>query len=184
MTGASADLGIHSDTLGAIARQFVDSRYAAKHCPAWRSRKKGSLGWMPFNAPRAFKIDGGAVIVLGRKYRLWLSRPVPQRREYQDCVLCRCLVRNAKCEAVLIDLDGDGQDEILLFDLPAGPGSAFQSDGEGSWSMIGTLANEGCPGVRDALHAGKFEAVTPAMKEVKAAGQRVTVTSGCKPATR
>ena len=78
MTGAGAELGIHSDTLGAIARQFVDSRNAAKHCPAWRSRKKGSLGWVPFNAPRAFRIDGGAVVVLGRKYRLWFSRPIPE----------------------------------------------------------------------------------------------------------
>src|ERR1700674_1988643 len=41
MTGTGAELGIHSDTLGAIARQFADSRKAAKHCPAWRSRKKG-----------------------------------------------------------------------------------------------------------------------------------------------
>ena len=79
MTGASAELGIHSDTLGAIARQFVDSRTAARHCPVWRSRKKGALGWVPFNAPRAFRIDqtSGAVVVLGRKYHLWFSRPIP-----------------------------------------------------------------------------------------------------------
>jgi hypothetical protein len=44
MTGASAELGIHSDTLGMIARNFVDSRNAARRCPAWRSRKKGALG--------------------------------------------------------------------------------------------------------------------------------------------
>jgi putative transposase len=43
------------------------------------SRKKGSLGWVPCNAPRAFRIDeaSGSVIVLGRKYRLWFSRPLP-----------------------------------------------------------------------------------------------------------
>jgi putative transposase len=79
MTGAGAELGIHSDTLGGIARQFVDSRNAAKRCPAWRSRKKGSLGWVPFNAARAFRIDeaSGSAEVLGRKYRLWFSRPIP-----------------------------------------------------------------------------------------------------------
>jgi putative transposase len=79
MTGASAELGIHSDTLGAIARQFVDSRNAAKHCPAWRSRKRGTLGWVPFNAARAFQIDEptGSIIVLGRKYRAWFSRAIP-----------------------------------------------------------------------------------------------------------
>lgn len=78
MTGASTELGIHSDTLGAVARQFVEARNAAGNCPAWRSRKKGSLGWVPFNASRAFRIDGAAVVVLGRKYRLWFSRPIPE----------------------------------------------------------------------------------------------------------
>lgn len=79
MTGASAELGVHSDTLGAIARQFADSRRAARHCPIWRSRKRGTLGWVPFNAPRAFRIDEvtGSVVVLGRKYRLWFSRSIP-----------------------------------------------------------------------------------------------------------
>lgn len=83
MTGASAELGIHSDTLGAVARQFVDSRKAARHCPAWRSRKNGNLGWIPFNAERAFRIDADAraVFVLGRKYPLWYSRPIPDDEE-------------------------------------------------------------------------------------------------------
>ena len=79
MTGSGAELGLHSDTLGGVARQFVDSRNVAKHCPAWRSRKKGSLGWVPFNAARAFRVDeaSGVIVVLGRKYRLWFSRPIP-----------------------------------------------------------------------------------------------------------
>jgi hypothetical protein len=33
MTGAGTQPGIHSDTFGAIARQFVPSRTAAKYCP-------------------------------------------------------------------------------------------------------------------------------------------------------
>jgi putative transposase len=79
MTGASTELGVHSDTLGAIARQFVEARNASKHCPAWRSRKNGTLGWIPFNASRAFRLDPDerAVVVLGRKYRLWFSRAIP-----------------------------------------------------------------------------------------------------------
>lgn len=79
MRGASADLGIHSDTLNGIARQFVASRGIWRQCPAWRSRKKGSLGWIPLNASRAFCLDEaiGAVVVLKRKYRLWYSRPLP-----------------------------------------------------------------------------------------------------------
>jgi transposase len=36
---------------------------------------------VPFNAPRAFRIDqkSGSVLVLGRKYRLWFSRPIPDK---------------------------------------------------------------------------------------------------------
>jgi putative transposase len=46
--------------------------------PAWRSREKGNLGWVPLNAATAFKIDEdhGAVILLGRLYRRWFSRPL------------------------------------------------------------------------------------------------------------
>ncbi len=77
--GTSIELGIHSDTLAAVAKQFVFSRDAAKHCPNWRSRKQGTLGWVPFSAARAFRIDAatGSVVVLGHKYRLWFSRALP-----------------------------------------------------------------------------------------------------------
>ena len=79
MTGASAELGIHSDTLSAVARQFVDSRNTARLCPRFRSRKRGTLGWVPFSAARAFRIneESRSVTVLGRKYRLWYSRCIP-----------------------------------------------------------------------------------------------------------
>jgi hypothetical protein len=95
-----------------------------------------------------------------------------------------CLLRDAKCEAILIDLDGDGRDEILLFSLPFGPSAAFRSNGEGRWSMLGAIANGGCPGVREALRAGKFEAMLPTMKEIEVAGQRLSVNNGCRPAPR
>jgi IS605 OrfB family transposase len=90
MTGAGAELGLHSDTLGAIARQFVDSRNAYRRCPDWRSRKKGNLGWVPLNAPRAFKIDEDrrGVKLLGRFYRLWFSRPLPDECKIKTASFC------------------------------------------------------------------------------------------------
>ena len=51
MTGSSVELGIHSDTLGAVARQFVDSRDAYRRCPAFRSRQKSNLGWVTLMQP-------------------------------------------------------------------------------------------------------------------------------------
>lgn len=90
MAGASGDLGIHSDTLGAVARQFSASRSAARGCPSWRSRKKGNLGWVPLNAARAFRLDEdrGAVILLGRAYRLWFSRSLPDDGKIKTAAFC------------------------------------------------------------------------------------------------
>jgi IS605 OrfB family transposase len=73
-TGSGAVLGLHSDSVQAVCRQFVASRNAARRRPHWRGRK--SLGWVPFAAARAVQFEGDAVIYLKRRYRLWRSRPV------------------------------------------------------------------------------------------------------------
>ena len=73
-TRSSALLGLHSDTVQAICKQFVVNRNAARRRPHWRAKK--SLGWIRFAAARAVKLDGDAVIYLKRRYRLWRSRPV------------------------------------------------------------------------------------------------------------
>lgn len=72
--GSSRELGLHSDTVQAICKQFAISRDAHKRRPRWRGHK--SLGWIPFQAVRAIKLDGDAAIFLKRRYRLWLHRPV------------------------------------------------------------------------------------------------------------
>jgi putative transposase len=73
-TGSSALLGLHSDTVQAVCRQFAVNRDAARRRPHWRGKK--SLGWVPFAAARAVKLDGEAVVYLKRRFRLWRSRPV------------------------------------------------------------------------------------------------------------
>jgi putative transposase len=73
-TGSAAMLGLHSDTLQAVCKQFVASRNLHRRRPRWRGKK--SLGWVPFAAARAIRIDENAVIHLKRRYHLWLSRPV------------------------------------------------------------------------------------------------------------
>lgn len=72
--GSSRELGLHSDTVQAVCKQFAQSRAAHRRRPKWRGRR--SLGWIPFQAARAIRLDGHAVIFLKRRYRLWLSRPV------------------------------------------------------------------------------------------------------------
>lgn len=73
-TGSAAMLGLHSDTVQAVCKQFVASRNAAHKRPRWRGKK--SLGWVPFAAGRAIKIVGDTAIYLKRRYRFWNSRAV------------------------------------------------------------------------------------------------------------
>lgn len=75
--GCSRELGLHSDTVQAVCKQFAASRDKAKRRPRWRGRR--SLGWVPFQAARAIKLDGDVAVFLGRRYRLWYSRPVEGR---------------------------------------------------------------------------------------------------------
>ena len=72
--GSSKLLGLHSDAVQAVCKRFAIARDTRGRRPRWRGRK--ALGWIPFQAARAIRMEGDAVIFLGRRYRLWLSRPV------------------------------------------------------------------------------------------------------------
>jgi len=77
--GVTKDLGLHSDTIDAICRKFVDARDACfPKTPRFRSFKR-NLDFIPFsNFDRPAKLQGSNLRVLGRTYRLWLSRPIPE----------------------------------------------------------------------------------------------------------
>jgi hypothetical protein len=110
------------------------------------------------------------------------SAPLPDsflQQEWQGIWVPGCLTANAKCEAIVSDLDGDGTPEILLFSLPGGISTAFQSTKDGRWMILGPIPNAQCAGVRDALRAGKFETVAPKFKEIEVNGQRLRVDRGC-----
>lgn len=79
VAGSTKDLGIHSDTLQDVARHWCRSRDKARRRPRWRASKgpKRSLGWVPFQCARPLKVEGDAVVFLGRRYRLWLHRSIP-----------------------------------------------------------------------------------------------------------
>lgn len=77
--GVTKELGIHSDTIDAICRKFSDARKACfPKTPRFRSFKR-NLDFVPFsNFARPAKLDARGVTVLGRTYRLWQSRPIPE----------------------------------------------------------------------------------------------------------
>lgn len=75
--GSSAVLGLHSDTVQTICRQFAKSRDQFRFCPRFRASfgARRALGWVPF-IPRAVGIDGDVATYLKRRYRFWKSRDI------------------------------------------------------------------------------------------------------------
>lgn len=76
-TGSAAELGLHSDTVQTVCRQFVASRDLHRRCPRFRASggPKRTLGWVPF-IPRAVKIRGAHCVYLKRKFYFWNSREI------------------------------------------------------------------------------------------------------------
>jgi hypothetical protein len=100
-------------------------------------------------------------------------------------LLPQCLTQfNAQCEAVLLDLNGDGRDEVALLD-PANSSAAitFEQGPDGTWRTIGALSGPlTCKTVLAALRDGTFSLVPPPWCEVDAGGQRLLFQSDQEPA--
>ena len=76
--GTSKDLGLHTDTLSEICREFATRRRQFKKVRLkWRSRKR-SLGWVPFKG-RCVKVHGDTVTYNGLTVRFWRARPMQGR---------------------------------------------------------------------------------------------------------
>jgi hypothetical protein len=103
----------------------------------------------------------------------WNDLPDPSR--YPTCLTARF-----KCEALVVDLDGDGKAEIIIVGASYQLVTAYKQ-ADGKWSLIGTLAASNCKGVQDALRKGDVEIVMPELKELRAGGLRLAVVPACPP---
>jgi hypothetical protein len=110
----------------------------------------------------------------------WNAMPDERRHPY-------CLTSFLKCDAVLLDLDGDGAAEILLARSRLWDDKAVlvYKETRGKRTILGHLQNTTCPGAWDAVLEGRFELAAPALKEIRAEGtslQPVLVNPGCRQA--
>jgi hypothetical protein len=97
----------------------------------------------------------------------------------QRWMLPQCLVDGgAQCDAFLLDLSGNGIEDILLIDITAAAvrAAVFRQDRDSKWQMDGTVPGGlWCPNVREALRAGKFKIVPAAFNDIDVGGYRVHV---------
>ena len=84
-----------------------------------------------------------------------------------------------ECEGFLVDLTGDGVPEIILFDGMHAP--VFAKDPQGTWQVVGEIANLHCRGAIEALRSGAFETVPSAFRDIQANGSRWPITPYCGP---
>lgn len=87
-----------------------------------------------------------------------------------------CLHSRARCDGLLIAVDGGARQDIVLLPSPSGQASLYRADDAGVWSYAGTLAGSGCKSIRDALLAGRFESVSAMTRNITVNGHILPLT--------
>ncbi|NRR29323.1 DUF4153 domain-containing protein [Oxalobacteraceae bacterium] len=80
------------------------------------------------------------------------------------------------CELTMLDVDGDGKQEILLFGETDMVPILFARQPTGGWAILGRLPGlGGCVALRDKLRTGSFKLVPPRVLDLEVGGQRIMV---------
>jgi hypothetical protein len=102
-------------------------------------------------------------------------------------VVVPCLTQaTAKCDAFLADVYGDSRGEVVLTegDISYVAATIYAQQADGRWKSIGTFSGS-CPGMVEALRAGKMQVVAPEFRDVTIDGVRLrpsanySLYSGC-----
>lgn len=154
---------------------------------AARIRKSAELA-LKQNSRQQNDIAAIADIDVAANLAVWPSGSVLPasflRQDWRDDVrihpLPACLTqRGASCDAIVIDINLDGDPEVLV--MRAGQLPVVLGAGDnGKWKVIGTLpygAASCAPLVRE-LKAGQFQLLAPRAQDLQIAGQRVAINTG------
>jgi putative transposase len=91
LTGTSKLTGLHSQTIQAVSKEFVNRRvHSKKRKLRWRVSKGSarSLGWIPFKQS-GIKIEGNRVRYAGQEFKFWNSwesKGGNQRNWKEECI--------------------------------------------------------------------------------------------------
>lgn len=131
--GAAKDLGLHSQTVQAVAYEYVKKRQQFKKRKLrWRGKK--SLGWIPLGKD-GIRIDGDVLIHNKKKFRFWKSREIEGR------IKCGSLSQDARgrwylnlqCEVIEKRLAGKASLGIDLGQKTFATDSNGQKHDTGRW---------------------------------------------------
>ncbi len=82
-----------------------------------------------------------------------------------------------RCDAIVLDGDGDGRPDVLLLGEESGDGAALLSKRNGKWQVIGRppMWLAGCQGLQERLRTGQFKLPTTALRDIEIDGQRIVL---------
>ena len=91
--------------------------------------------------------------------------------------LPRCLFDgDARCDAFMLDMNGDGTQEVLVYSSAAGlPGVLLSQQPDGKWQVLGTLsyALSQCAPLLEKLKAGQYQLVPARLRDLEVGGLRI-----------
>ena len=163
-------------TDGDLIRRRIDQLLAMKH--PW----EGSPRLAPTVAELTANIavyPEGRMLPAGFVERNWSVEP-------EHWSLPRCLTNpGVKCEAHLLDLKGDGNDEVVVIDSNSAWNAAVFAPGPfGAWQRVGTYGRHTlCADIRNALRRGEFSIAPAEWQDVIVGGVRLHVNTSENPAS-
>ncbi|WP_028104209.1 DUF4153 domain-containing protein [Pseudoduganella violaceinigra] len=176
-------LRFHGARYGMEALQELAARGAGKHADLVRTRAASALRQRyedPSGAVSSAPADiaanldvwpSGAQLPAGFLRQDWAPAQLPG-------MMPGCLRRaGSKCDAFVLDADGDGRPDVLLVGTTRGDGAVLLAERGGAWQVVARppVQLAGCAGILQRLRAGDFTLAEPHLRDIETGGQRIVL---------
>jgi len=163
-TLAASGAGTQPDAVRRLAANALKERYedrTAGHAPARPPAAANLAVW-----PKGAQLPPGFL-----KQDWWAS--------WHPAAPPGCLRgMGSRCDAIVLDGDGDGKPDVLVLGEIRADGAALLSERDGQWRVIGLapMSLAACPGLQERLRAGDFTLAAAGLRDIEVGGQRIVLT--------
>lgn len=176
-------LRFHGARYGMQALQKLAAQGAGPQAAEVRRHAAAALS-MKYEDP----LGRAAAIDVAANLRAWpQGARLPASLLQQDWQAARagqapgCLLHaGSRCDAFLMDVDGDGRDEVLLVGQTVRDGEALLAERDGAWLVSARtpmhIQLAGCKAWQERLRAGGYALAVPRLREIEVGGQRIALT--------